>query len=328
MIVWLAAVALAQECSVEQATAESFKPRAAEPMWVDPGGWDGKRFKGMAKERKKQFKSFKRQFASYPADAQADILNGVLREDLDEVATWLAWGPPTWTWKAEGKKCRNLLYAGVGDIDVVLNTCEGATESLFEIAAPIECDRLDAVVPRVDKKKKVSGDWSAEQMVAVLAGVPQNWMAKDDLEVAFGKPDKKRKKGTELMFLADDGLHEGPTVVLVDGLAESWTFPTVSHLTRSGERALKKGERLDKARKSVFQLLTAAAAVGMAIAEEQGAAQGGTVSQTHSSYRREIRLECNGEVLYDKVFTDKAACLAAERTTTLECMGHKMPFGC
>ncbi len=333
-ILWmLVGQVMAQDtCAVAEETARRYKPRAAEASWEDPGGWSGKRLRGMAKERKANFKKYKRQFASYSADAQLDILNGVLREDLDEVATWLAWGSPSWTWKDTDKACRHLLYANSGDTDVVLSTCDGATQGLFELGAPMSCARLDAVVPRITKKSKRTKDWSTEQMVAALVGAPREWMARDDLELVFGKPDRKRDKGNTLVFLDDDGLHEGPTVMLANGLADSWTFPARQLLTRSGERAIRREGRGEgggggQGAGKVFQLLKAAAAVGLVIAEEQGSLPTET-THTQTSYRNEVRLECNGSVLYDKVFTERAACLEAERTTHFECVGLVMPFGC
>ena len=334
-------LAMAQDvCVVEQETADGYRPRAAETQWAGAGGWDGKRFKGLSKELRKDFKKHKRQFAAYPADAQEDILAGRLREDLDEVAAWLAWGAPSWTWKAEEKGCRHLLYADRGPTDVVLSTCDGQTQALYELGAPISCERLDSVVPRIEKKGRISKSWEPEQMVAALAGIPQTWMARDDLDLVFGKPDSKREKGTVLTYLDDDGLHEGPTITLEDERAATWSFPERKLLTRSGERELRKearaenqqarSEQLDKARKTIFGLLNAAAVVGMAAAEQSGATQGGTATHSveKSSYSRHVRFECNDTVLYDQTFTDREACLRAQANTDIECMGHKLPFGC
>jgi hypothetical protein len=336
MVSWLIGAAWAQEaCPIAEETAASFKPRAAEATWGPGGGWSGKQVKHLSSETRDAFKKYKRQFASYPPEAQEDVLAGRLRDDLDEVAAYLAWGAPSWTWEGSERRCRYLLYTDRGAEAVVLSACDGATDGLFEIEADLSCARLSSVVPRLEKRTRQLEGWDTEQAIAVLAGVPQPWMTADELELAFGKPDRKREGGTQLLFLADDGLHEGPTVTLVDDHVDTWSFPEGERLTRTGERTLRKEAREadggggSSAGRAALGLLKAVALIGLAAAAEgleDGSGGGGTVEQ--QSYSNRVRLACNGDVLYDREFTDRQACLAAEASTELHCGGVRMRFGC
>jgi len=331
---WLSAVAFAATCEATASTEQRFKPQAAEEAdWGEPGGWDKSRFRGMDRDDKKLFKRYRTAFSAYPQASQDAILAGELRADLDEVALYLSWRAPAFVFPGEDKSCRRLLYVHDG-LGALASTCDGRVEALHQIEAPLPCERLDQVLPRMERAKREVATWSAEQHVQVLLGVPDTWMGRDTLEMAFGKPEKKWNGGAKLRFSADSGIHEGPTVWLVDDLADAWTFPAATVLNKEGrkqERKAEKAERKGEAqedrvaaarerRGGALRLLTQVAAIGAAAAVE---AQGGptTVSHTSSEYRNHQRLTCNGRVLYDKVFTSEASCRAEAARQSFDCNG-------
>jgi hypothetical protein len=55
---------------------------------------------------------------------------------------------------------------------------------------------------------------------------------------------------------------------------------------------------------------------------------GSSSSSSSSSYENTVHLECNGDVLVDKVFTSKASCEDFAANNTFYCAGIKLSVGC
>lgn len=229
-------------CTATPAAHASFKARTA-PQGGVPGGWPRKDMKRRASPQAERAREQKRAFKRYPADVQQALLRGELREGLDEVAATIAWGLPDHTWDRPGKRCRALVYADQGSGAAIVATCDGHIDQLFDVQAPVDCTRLDAVTPRLKKHRRWFAGLPLEQQASVVFGVPAEWMTADDLTRTLGDPVKRLSTDTRLVFHDDTGYYEGLTVELVDGRAARWTAPDERLFTRTGRRQFRRDQR-------------------------------------------------------------------------------------
>lgn len=280
LLAWMLSLALAQDgCEVADETAQSFKPKKSSLQWDAPGKGNRKLLKTAPMDVVEAVKANKSSWKRYPRDVQEALVAGRITGDLDEAALDIAWGAPEWTWKLADKGCRALLYSG-GRTDTLVTTCDGAITDRFTLEAPVECERLDVVVPRIDKKARWFRDLELEQQTHVVAGVPRPWMDVDALEVTFGDVYKRKSTDETLVFHDDTGYYRGPTIQMVDGLASSWTFPEADTLTRKGKRRQRRDRRKEEQSERRDQLaaaraeqrkaiLSAALAVAVAVAVDE-----------------------------------------------------------
>lgn len=223
----------AATCTSSQAVG-SYKPRAGGVDGVG-AGWPKHEVKAMPFGQQERWKDHKSVAKRYPADRQQELMDGVVRTPIEEVGVYLAWGAPDYAWKVGGG-CRALLYAT--EHDRLFETCGGNITAEYELEAPLDCERLDVVVPRVEKRKGRFRDLTREQQLELLVGTPGTWMDKHDVELAFGEPFKK--KGDVWRYHDDSGVVEGPVVTYADGQVASVVWPSNPTVTRKGRRIQRK----------------------------------------------------------------------------------------
>jgi hypothetical protein len=230
-------------CTATPEVQARFKPRASPPEADLAGGWPRREMRRRASPQALRAKEHKRTFKRYPADVQQALLQGELRAGLDEVAAFIAWGAPDYAWDRPGRQCRALVYAEQGSGAAVVDSCVGRIDRLYDVQAPVDCTRLDAVEPRIRKHRRWFADLSLEQQAGVVFGVPAAWMTAEDLAPTYGEPVKKMSTESRLVFHDDTGYYEGLTVELEDGLAARWTAPDEQLFTRAGRRQYRKDQR-------------------------------------------------------------------------------------
>lgn len=283
-------------CTSTPTVQEGYKPRAAPPETDAPGGWPRRALKRRASPQALRAKEHKRSFKRYPADVQDALLRGELREGLDEVAAYIAWGAPDFSWDRPGRQCRALVYADQGSGAAVVDTCRGRVQTLYDAQAPVDCTRLDAVAPRLDKHRRWFAELELEQQTGVVFGVPAGWMTADDLRRTFGEPVRRMSSADRLVFHDDTGYYEGLTVELEGGLAARWGAPAEQLFTRAGRRQHRKDQRAaerdawreqqrDEVRQARRQVITTLLVASAAIAAQEIAKEsmGGGASAPASS---------------------------------------------
>lgn len=221
-MLWMVSGAFASPCQTQLDTWETFKPHRSSMTWEQPGGWSKARLGDLPGHRLAQIEMYKSAFKRYPVAIQDDLIAGSLPDavGIDEIALKLAWGEPDWVWKL-GDGCRALLYGDDAARASVVESCSGELIAIRPLTGPITCERLDAVVPRIEKRWGRFADLTLGRQVAVLAGTPDRWMTETSLELAFGE---STTKGRTLKFLDDRSVGVDRTVQLdSQGFAQDWS---------------------------------------------------------------------------------------------------------
>ncbi len=143
----------------------------------------------------------------YPAPIAEDLRAGRVRSGLDELALYIAYGEPEFSWSTTyaGKRCRALLYATTRQSDVadtVVYACDGVLEQIQPLRPVIGCDALAVLADRIEGEREFFSALPLERQWDVFRGHLAYGRPKAEVELTWGSPaktfDREVSPGREL----------------------------------------------------------------------------------------------------------------------------------